>query len=146
MPGARRGLPGLNRTCQEALRHWAVTVNSDWQHVISPLSASASSVSWPPPSPCPLYKHTLIHIPHTSAPCAYCTYHAHTHTHTQGGSPTSLAVRLLVVSNSLTHTNIILLPLAHSAAADDAHLLSTSRMSMYTHVHRVDVYWHAPSN
>lgn len=72
MPEALCRLPGLNRKCQEALKHWAVTVNSDWQHVISPLSASASSAPFSTPPP-PLHTNT-----HQSSVCTYCTYQTHT--------------------------------------------------------------------
>lgn len=59
MPRALCGLPGLNRACQEAPKHWAVTVNSDWQHVISLLSASPNS------GPCSTL-YPILYIPNTS--------------------------------------------------------------------------------
>lgn len=49
-PRLAAGAPRLRRKCQMAAEHAALTVRSDWQHVISPLSASASTA--------PLYTNT----------------------------------------------------------------------------------------
>lgn len=114
-PSACRGRSavflGLNGECQEAPKHWAVTVNSDWQRVISLVSASPNSGPCSTPYP-------ILYIPNTSL------------------ASRALAVRLCktVVSNSLAQTNIIILSLP-SPADGYLSLWPGAHKGMHSHIH-----------